>query len=242
MLHDGKWSRGREKTVQAMQRAMAEQALTDGMSVVVDDTNFAERHETTYRQMAERHGAEFEVKFFEATVEECVERDLKRPNPVGKDVILKMFHQHLCLASPGEEPSLPGAIIADVDGTLALMKDRGPFDWDKVGNDEPNFPVMMAVRALQRLGAKVLIVSGRDGVCESQTRAWLEKYSITFDGFWMRPPGNTEKDSVIKARIYQEHIKGKYHVTAVFDDRPQVVRLWKSLGLFVFDCGNGFEF
>lgn len=78
MLHDGKWSRGREKTVQAMQRAMAEQALADGMSVIVDDTNFAEKHETTYRQMADRHGAEFEVKFFEATVEECAERDLKR--------------------------------------------------------------------------------------------------------------------------------------------------------------------
>src|SRR5947208_739238 len=92
MLHYGKWSRGREKTVQAMQRAMAEEALRAGMSVIVDDTNLAPKHEETYRLMAERHGAEFEVKAFDATVEECIERDRKRLNPVGKDVILRMFY------------------------------------------------------------------------------------------------------------------------------------------------------
>ena len=32
------------------------------------------------------------------------------------------------------------------------------------------------------------------------------------------------------------------HLHAVFDDRPCVVRLWRSRGLFVFDCGNGVEF
>ena len=242
LLHDGRWSKGREKLVMQMERALAEEALRSGLSVVVDDTNFAPRHEATFRQMAEKHGAEFVVQVFDASVEVCIERDLKRPNPVGKDVILRMFYQHQCEPVGVDVSGLRPAIICDIDGTLALMKGRGPFEWMKVGTDAINRPVYQTVGAMQRDGLDLLIVSGRDGCCEAETRDWLTRNRIEFDGLWMRPAGNTEKDAVIKARIYDEHIRGKYNVLAVFDDRPQVVRLWRSLGLFVFDCGNGVEF
>lgn len=241
LLHDGKWSKGREKLVQQMERSMAEEALRSGLSVVVDDTNLAAKHEATFRQIAERHGAEFEVRFFDLPVETCIERDLKRSSPVGKDVILRMFYQHLCEPSPAFEKALPMAIICDLDGTLAKMKDRGPFEWSKVGQDDLNDPVYDAVCSMAE-DAQLLIVSGRDGSCESQTRDWLLRQGIDPAHLFMRPAGNMEKDSVIKRRIYDEHIRGKYNVLAVFDDRPQVVRLWRSLGLFVFDCGNGVEF
>lgn len=240
MLHDGKWSKGREKLVQQMHRTMAEDALKSGLSVIVDDTNLSQKHEATYRQMAEKFGAEFEVKSFDTSVEDCIERDTKRPDSVGKDVILGMFYQFMC-----EEPKdvdAPPAVIFDIDGTLAKMKDRGPFDWAKVGQDDLNGPVWNACRAFNALGYKIFLVSGRDGSCEVQTREWLERNGVEYDDLWMRPAGNTEKDSIIKERIYKEHIEGKFNIVAVFDDRPQVVRFWRSKGLFVFDCGNGIEF
>jgi predicted kinase len=241
MLHDGKWSRGREKIVQSMQRAMAEQALQNGLSVVVDDTNLAPKHEDTYRQLADRYGAEFEVRLFGASVEECLERDSKRTDSVGKDVICRMFYDFMC-KKPVEPIEGQNAVVFDIDGTLAKMKDRGPFEWEKVGQDELNRPVQTALKAFQETGFAVLIVSGRDGSCEELTKEWLARNQIEYDGFWMRPAGSMEKDTVIKERIYREHIEGKFNVVGVFDDRPSVVRFWRSQGLFVFDCGNGVEF
>lgn len=240
MLHDGKWSRGREKIVQSMQRAMAEQALQNGLSVVVDDTNLALKHEDTYRQLADRYGADFEIRVFDTSVEECLERDSKRTDSVGKDVICRMFYDFMC-KEPPNSLGLPSAFVFDIDGTLAKMKNRGPFEWEKVGQDDLNIPVAYLAAWLKNV-AKVLIVSGRDGSCEELTKEWLAKHQIEYDGFWMRPAGSMEKDTVIKERIYREHIEGKYNVVGVFDDRPSVVRFWRSQGLFVFDCGNGIEF
>ena len=242
MLHDGKWSRGREKLVQQMHRAMAEDALKSGLSVIVDDTNLAPKHEDTYRQMAERHGAEFEVKDFDISVEECIERDNNRPDHVGKDVILRMFYESKCSPKRPHIPSAPTALIFDIDGTLARMKDRGPFEWSKVGNDELNVPVAVMLDCARKMGIKILLVSGRDAVCRPETIAWLSEWAIEYDDLWMRPEGSNEKDTIVKRRIYEEEIVGKYNVHAVFDDRPCVVRFWRSQGLFVFDCGNGVEF
>jgi hypothetical protein len=164
----------------------------------------------------------------------------------SKDVILRMFYEHLCpdphWRRRPETLGLPLAIICDLDGTLALMKGRGPFEWDKVGQDGLNASVADILRQYNHGPTKILIVSGRDGCCEAASREWVSQCGIDFDGFWMRPAGNTEPDSIIKRRIYDEHIRGKFDVLAVFDDRPCVVRLWRSLGLFVFDCGNGVEF
>jgi predicted kinase len=240
MLHEGKWSKGREKIVQQMQRAMAEDALKSGLSVVVDDTNLAPRHEATYRQLAEKYGAEFEVRFFDTSVDECIARDAKRHDHVGKDVILKMFYDFLC-DSPKDTDG-PPAVVFDIDGTLALMKNRGPYEWNKVGQDDLNGPVWNAYRAFKASGYKILIVSGRSDECEAQTREWLAGNEINYDGLWMRPKHSIEKDVIIKGDIYREHIEGKYNVLGVFDDRPSVVRFWRSRGLFVFDCGNGVEF
>jgi hypothetical protein len=88
----------------------------------------------------------------------------------------------------------------------------------------------------------MMIVSGRDESCRPQTEEWLRRNGVLHDDLFMRPEGSMEKDTVIKRRIYDEHIRDHYNVLAVFDDRPCVVRLWKSLGLFVFDCGHGYEF
>jgi hypothetical protein len=55
----------------------------------------------------------------------------------------------------------------------------------------------------------------------------------------MRPVGDMRKDSVVKAEIFDREIRGRYHVVAVFDDRDQVVKTWRSLGLTVFQVAEG---
>jgi hypothetical protein len=56
----------------------------------------------------------------------------------------------------------------------------------------------------------------------------------------MRPKNDYRKDSLIKEEIYVNNIKNKYNVIAVYDDRDQVVKKWRELGIkcFQVDYGN----
>jgi hypothetical protein len=137
------------------------------------------------------------------------------------------------------KPIKPIAYIFDIDGTLAKMDVRGPYDWGKVGGDRPNIPVVLVHSLLRRAGARTLIFSGRDSVCEKETRQWLSDHNIEFDGLMMRPAGNTEKDCVVKKRMLDE-ARGAYCIMGVFDDRDQVVAMWREEGLTCFqvDYGN----
>lgn len=123
------------------------------------------------------------------------------------------------------------AVIFDIDGTLAEKGDRTPFDWSKVDEDEPHLDIIALTRLFRLRGYSVLLVSGRDEVCREQTIAWLKTHDVHWDGLFMRPANNYEKDTVIKQRIYENNIKPMYEVIYVFDDRNQVVELWRSLGL-----------
>lgn len=131
------------------------------------------------------------------------------------------------------------AIICDIDGTLTKMKGRGPYDWDKVGQDEVNKPVADIVQTYGIQGVKIIILTGRDGVCEKATKEWLEKHSIFYDYFYIRPKDNTEKDIIIKRRIFEKHIKDKFNILFALDDRDQVVEMWRSLGLTCLQVDYG---
>ncbi|NDC95913.1 hypothetical protein EB077_11460 [bacterium] len=59
--------------------------------VIVDDTNLAPKHEKDLRHIASELDAEFEVKWFDTPLAECIRRDMLRPNPVGKKVIRRFY-------------------------------------------------------------------------------------------------------------------------------------------------------
>lgn len=142
-----------------------------------------------------------------------------------KELHKKMRRQHSCL-------------IVDFDGTLALRGERGPFDWHRVGEDEPNPPVIFAIRHLG-LFSTTIIVSGRDESCRWQSEMWLHSQEITWHSFFMRPTGDNRPDVVIKKEIYDREIKDKFNVLSAWDDRPAVIRMWQAEGIFVFDVNNG---
>ena len=134
------------------------------------------------------------------------------------------------------------AIIVDVDGTLADMRGvRGPFEWDKVSQDKPHQDIIDLVKDLYNLEKyKVIITTGRDGICEKDTRQWLLDHGVFFDEFYIRKAGDFRKDSVIKSEIYIDHIRPKYDIKYVIDDRDQVVNMWRDIfGLRVLQVAPG---
>jgi hypothetical protein len=134
------------------------------------------------------------------------------------------------------------AILVDMDGTLALMGDRSPFDDHLAGADVPNVPVMVTVKALlvADIDLHLVVVSGRDaGRSHDVTLDWLDRHGLVPDLLLMRGAKDFRKDAVVKRDLFDTHVLGAYDVLAVFDDRQQVVDMWRSLGLTVFQVAPG---
>lgn len=135
-----------------------------------------------------------------------------------------------------ENQELPKAIIVDIDGTLAKMNGRSPFDWSRVKEDMCNEIIKGISNAYPNT---VIIFSGRDSVCRQDTIEWLESNGIKYSQLFMREEGNFEKDAIIKRRLFEENIRGKFFIEYVLDDRNQVVRMWRDMGLTCLQVADG---
>lgn len=263
MLDNSRWSKKNERFVIDLRNYIIVQALDLSYNVVVDDTNFAPQHEQDIRNliMSSSNGrvatAEIKVKFMDTPLEECIKRDLYRPNSVGKDVIMKMYNQYVNAKIEAiENPSVvymppkdaPKALIVDIDGTLAHMVDRGPFEFNKVHQDRLDEIVAHVVQTYHDLGYKIIICSGRDDdpVCKRVTEEWLKQHNVPYDKIFMRDrtrvdaKGGKVHDNIIKREIFDKYIKDNYNIQFVLDDRNQVVDMWRNeLGLKVLQVANG---
>lgn len=251
MLDNGGWNRGAEKFTLAVRNFIVQHALyNEKISVIVDDTNFAPDHEKSLRAIASSAAAEFTIQdFSDIPLKTCIERDLKRPNSVGEAVIRKMAKQylgggasqlpHAPLAQ--QDPKLPHVILCDIDGTVALMSGRGPYESDKYLSDVPNPHVADFVRAEMAAGNKVVYLSGRDAKGRRDTLLWLRSHNLADDNtqLLMRPAGDMRKDAIVKKELYDAFIKPNYYVRFVLDDRQQVVDMWREIGLTCFQVAPG---
>jgi len=245
MLDDEKWGHDNEKFVLKMRDIMTVSALKNGYNVIIDDTNLHPKHKQRMEQLIREYKdivgeVEIEEKFLDVPVNECIKRDLARPNSVGQAVILDMYNKYLAPKNKYIPPkdSVPLAIIVDMDNTLSMIGERSPFDWDKVDIDTVNESVKLIVNKMA-ITHKVIILSGRDGVCRKKTEHWLEKNEIKYDYIFMRSEKDNRPDEIIKKELFDKYIRDKYNVMAVFDDRLKVCRMWyHELGLPLFRVGN----
>ena len=235
-----KFSKANEAKVSEIQHARLTSAIAHNKDIIISDTNLNPKNYRGMVNLLEWHNYEIEFKFFPISYEEALKRDSSRAIPVGQQVIARQFEQFNKLYGDKvvNDPSLPKCIIVDVDGTVAEMNGRSPFEWDKVGNDLPKKDVIEVVKAIADTGVKVIIFSGRDGCCFDKTTQWLADNDVNYNLFAMREEGDMRKDSIIKRELFDKHVAGKYYVQGVFDDRPQVVRMWREMGLTVFALGN----
>jgi hypothetical protein len=59
------------------------------------------------------------------------------------------------------------------------------------------------------------------------------------DELHLRSRKDNRPDSVVKMEIYKREIEPRHTVAWVLDDRDQVVRMWRSLGLTVLQVAEG---
>jgi predicted kinase len=239
MLHNGKHSKGNERQVIELRDEFIRRSLAVGRNVVVDDTNFNPVHQEQIAKIAGEFGAQLTVEFVDTPLDECIRRDLLRPTSVGERVIRQMYNQYLKLAPAVYVPPAgkPRAILCDIDGTLAHMYERSPYDWHKVGTDNPDKAVIDLLRHYD--DKAVILMSGRDSICRPETVDWLMANRVPFHHLYMRAEGDMRKDNIVKRELFDTHVRDDFQVEFVLDDRNQVVDMWRELGLKCFQVAAG---
>ena len=246
----GEWSKEQEKLVLDIRDENIKRVLISNKNVIIDDTNYSPKHQEKIQIIIDEFNetynrAKLEVKEFNTPIWECIKRDALRPNPVGKKVIWEMYNRYLAPAKNKkksewiQEKGKPKAIIVDIDGTLAHMNNRTPFDYTKVKDDYCDVVIKDIVMTYQDLGFDILFVSGRDDSCRTETLEWLGNNMIVFKALFMRKTGDKRHDWEVKKEIYQNEIEPFYSVFFCLDDRDQIVKMWRELGLKCLQCEFG---
>lgn len=238
-----------EERVTRIQHTIVNELLASGYSVIVDDTNLRAKSARALVDVAVQVGADWEVVDILTPADECVRRDANRRSAghrfVGDEVIRNMERRYpiklwsVIRPTTSEAPakvyvpdeSKPTAFIFDIDGTLARMEGRSPYDWSRVFEDSLHEWVAVISRALAEFGCFIICVSGRDAVCYDDTFSWLDEMEIPFDELHMRGKSDTRRDDIVKTEIFFNEIASRYHVLGAFDDRNQVVDMWRRIGV-----------
>lgn len=236
-----------ENLITDMVERSIESLINRGYSVIYDATNLKASYISKIASIV-RYTAKVEYQIFDIPKDTAIERDSKRERTVGIDVITRQYTQYRTLLDSFDfeqlnpipkkyiEPTFDSlkknCVIFDIDGTLAHTSGkRSPYDYDKVEVDDLDIVISNIYGSMADSGYFMIVLSGREDSCKEQTKSWLEKNGIVFDELFMRKTGDSRKDSLIKEEIFWEHIEPNYNVIAVFDDRDQVVKMWRNLGL-----------
>lgn len=139
----------------------------------------------------------------------------------------------------GQGTVKPSAIICDLDGTLALLNGRDPYDASTCMADKLNHPVYRLLRKYQKDGYKILIVSGRKQEFWGETQWWLQEHNLQPDKVLMRALGDRTRDDDLKQYWYENIIKKDYEVEFVLEDRDRCVEMYRKLGVTVFQVNKG---
>ena len=154
-------------------------------------------------------------------------------------------------------------VVFDVDGTLMNIElrvkyakrneltnpdyDYGKFE-SEIVNDTPNHEVFAIAVALHLEEHRIIIASGRKRKQMMKTlemlRAYGKEHMLSQGGdFWcdsyFRADGDNRRDSIVKEEMYEQMLKDGYDPKLVFDDRQQVVDMWRSKGIRVCQVAVG---
>lgn len=244
MMFGEAFAAGRNKELTAAREAMIDHCMAQGQNIIVDNTNLSPKNEENYRNKialfnkANKEGYDFEVRdFTHVPLVECLKRNKQRASAVPEDVILVMYNQFILkeqvtVVKPSHISGLPSGIIVDIDGTVAQLVNRGPYEYDKVYSDEPIQHVCHLVETYANLGHEILFISGRDERCRADTLRWLkDKTKLPTKHLYLNKAGETRSSAITKKEIYHAHVHGKVNVLFALEDRWKNIVSWNELNI-----------
>lgn len=139
------------------------------------------------------------------------------------------------------------AVIFDMDGTLANVSsirhllngvrangkpDKNFDKFHELSVDvPPNSWVAEAARLCKAIGFEIIIVTARKHKWRHQTAWFLALNNIPSDALFMRGNNDNRPDYEVKRDIYNRIVDLGYDVRVAYDDNPNVIRLWREVGI-----------
>jgi len=138
--------------------------------------------------------------------------------------------------------------LFDIDGTLADITHRlhhiqgDKKNWDAFFadcvHDKPIEPLCDLARALMSTSLLVF-VSGRSDKVRAETQDWLLGAVGVTGPLYMRKAGDRRPDYIVKGELLDQIISDGYQPIMAFDDRRQVVDMWRSRGIVCCQVAEG---
>lgn len=145
--------------------------------------------------------------------------------------------------------------IFDIDGTLADISHRlhfiqqKPADWRgffaACDKDQPIADVILTAQILAQ-NSELIYVTGRSDECREATVAWLKQHKCPTWArhVYMRKSGDHREDHLVKAELLEQltadwRVPECFKIAGVFEDRQQVVDMYRAKGLRVFQVADG---
>ena len=154
--------------------------------------------------------------------------------------------------------------VFDLDGTLCDITHRLKYirnsngtrlthpNWEKFFkecvNDEPLSGTIEILKSLQRCGKQICICSGRSDEVQKETMYWLQLQGIDIIRLIlvMRKDGDYRSDIIVKDElltgvlsILNNEYKGVTWNPIIFEDRKQVVDMWRNKGFTCYQVAPG---
>lgn len=161
----------------------------------------------------------------------------------------------------------PGVLFCDVDGTVADLTHRrrfvqtSPKNWmafrKTMDRDLPIKPVINAVNHVFDAGWTVVMMTARSEIDRQVTADWLDRHGVRRHHMYMRadhlynpdgsvmlskrgnPMPDARKDNVVKAEMLAKARADGFDPDLVFDDRDQVVEMWRENGIRCVQVAEG---
>lgn len=240
--NEWRYGKENEKKVTDLMLPIIDTFFETHHTVIVSDTNLNPSTRQMFIDYSISKGVKIEYKTFDMSWKKLLERNTFRGDKAVPVAVLRSMYQSMTrymgrVAIHNE--ALPKAIIFDIDGTVASMKGRSPFDWSRVGEDLPIKHVVDMIVMYKNMGYTILSTSGRDEVCRPETELWLDENGIYPKELFMRSEGDQTEDSYVKYDLYKNHIEPFYNVEFVLDDRSTVVEMWRAIGLNCLQVNDG---
>lgn len=110
--------------------------------------------------------------------------------------------------------------------------------------DEPFKDVINLCKELWSAGIYIIFLTGRSSKFRSETEQWiLKQIGLPTNHYklLMKPQGNFINSKDFKQKVYEQEISKDFNIIGVFEDRVEIVKMWRELGLTCFALPSIFD-
>lgn len=253
-----------ENMVTIIEENMIKTLVQNKISFIIDNTNLKIETIEKYIELIKDINSEYSIflEIMDVSLKECFDNNHKKSSgKIEEHIIEKQFQLYknnfndywntLNIVDKLEkEKYVPDilnekAVIFDMDGTLSFPDERKWFDYSLIPFDKTYDKIIYLISLFKKDNYKIIIVTARENkivdnkTVKELTVDWLNDNKIYFDEIFIREFEDSRKDAVVKKEIFNKHIRNKYNVQYVLDDRYSVVKMWRKLGLTCLQVKEG---